>query len=328
MTVLVTADLHISANPRDAYRSNWLKKLPSLAAKHKANVVLILGDLTESKEGHSAELVNFIVAELHRLAEARQVVISQGNHDWHSSPDNPFFGFLAYIENITWISQPTPFLDGQAILLPHTADYERDWDKIDFKKYDLAFAHQTFQNAASDSGFKLSGIPLSYFPSNLQIISGDIHTPQELGNLIYVGSPYSIDFGDAAEPRILLIHDNGEIESIPCEGPQKRLVEVKSIADLKHVKGLAEGDILKVRVEIAPSDHAAWPEMAEQVRAWGLGQGYLIHLVQPIVAANAHSMIDERKAAPRKTDAQLLSEYVKHRGVDDGTAKVGLKLLG
>ena len=339
MTVLITADLHVSDNPRDDYRWTWLKKLPALLRKEKVELLIILGDLTESKSDHSAELVNGLVTGLHNVTTICPIIVLQGNHDYLSSPDNPYFAFLQRIEGISWVGRATPIRElpnvpatvsrslGRAGFFPFTPNYERDWANIDFKGFDLAFMHQTFANALSDSGFKLEGIPLSYFPKNLQIISGDIHRPQTLGPLTYVGSPYLIDFGDSFEPRILLIEDNGKMQSIPCTGPQKRLVEVKSIAELAKQRQLNEGDILKVRLEIAPGQHAEWPELAAKVRAWGADNGYLIHLVQPVVTALERGSAKAIKAKANKTDEQLIQEYAKSRGLDERTEKTGLTLL-
>ncbi len=338
MTTLVTADLHISNTPRDSYRWTWLKKLPALLRKEKVELLIILGDLTEEKGLHSAELVNGLVDGLHQAAGVCPLIILQGNHDGFSVT-NPYFAFLRRIEGISWVGQPTPMRDlknvpapvsrslGRAIFIPFSPNYGRDWTNINFKEYDRAFMHQTFTGAVSDSGFKLEGIPLSYFPKNLQIISGDIHKPQTLGQVTYVGSPTTIDFGDNFEPRILLIESNGKLRSIPCTSPQKRLVEVKSIAELAKQHQLNAGDILKVRLEIAPDQHAEWPELATKVRAWGVNNGYLIHLVQPVVTILERSSAKAIKAKANKTDEQLIKAYAKSRGLDERTEKTGLALL-
>src|ERR1035437_1458498 len=142
MTVLITADLHVSDNPRDDYRWAWLKKLPTLLRKEKIELLIILGDLCESKDNHSAELVNALVDHLYALAAVCPVIVLQGNHDYLSSPDNPYFRFLQRIEGISWIGRPIPIRDlknvpatvsrslGRAIFAPYSPNYERDWADI------------------------------------------------------------------------------------------------------------------------------------------------------------------------------------------------------
>lgn len=340
MTILITSDLHLSANPRDAYRHAFMKKLPKLAAKLQADVIFLLGDYTEEKDRHPAELVNAVVGHIKALSEVAPIVMLRGNHDWEANADIPFFAFLEAIESVSWVGRPTPsrelqnvpaaslkVLGGEAIFLPHSSNPERDWAKLCLGQYRWAFTHQCYENSESESGFKLPGTPLSVFPKGLKVVSGDVHTPQELGPVTYVGSPTTIDFGEDFEPRVLLINDKGQLQSILCEGPQKRLVEVKSVAELKAVKGLNSEDILKVRVEIAPAQHAEWPEIVAKVREWGLEKGFDVNAVQPSVKVERKSMPRVRKDAPKRFDTELLREYAQRRQVDEKTLKAGENLL-
>ena len=340
MPILITADVHLSINARDCYRLNAMQKFPTLLKKQGIELLLILGDLCEEKDNHSAELVNAVVSLVYSFAQCCPVIILQGNHDYQSGPDNPFFGFLRRIERVSWVGQPTALnslqnvpeavsraLGRGAILLPHSANPDRDWRDLDFRKYDWAVTHQTFAGATSDSGFKLSGVSLSLFPKHMQIVSGDIHHSQQLGNLTYCGSPFRIDFGDDFEPRILLIDDKGKIKSLPVDGPQKFLVEVKTIGELQKQAHLQPGDILKVRLTIRPDQHADWPALVSQVKAWGAEKGYLIDAVQPIVVGGQKSMTKDKPLAPKQSDEQLLTDYAKARGVDEKTVKIGLGLL-
>jgi len=344
MSILGTSDWHLSDKSLDAYRLKTIGKVfPELIKEYQIELLLCLGDLTEVKDGHKAELVNAVVGVFHELAQLCPVVILQGNHDWLSSPTNPYFGFLSRIEGLHWIGRPTPLAAlhlpsceaalkalGPAILLPHTASAERDWAGIDFREYDWAFAHQTFAGAIGDSGIKLGGVPLSFFPKGLRIISGDVHRPQKLGQLTYVGSPFSVDFGDHFDPRVLLI-DGSKVFSIPVPGPRKMLVEVESLAELKELDGradLASGDLLKVRVQLKPSEKAAWAETSAAVRAWGEKNGYHIHLVQPVMPSKATGSMITAKGNAVKTDEQLLREYATARALDKDTLKTGVQLLG
>jgi len=333
MTVLVTADLHWAESIRDSYRHEFQKHLRSIIEKKKVDLLIILGDLTETKDRHGAALVNQIMGHLIALSELCSVIIVRGNHDY-LDPDNPFFAFVEHFDEIYWVNQPMdgtsldcPELEqlGRCLFLPHTIDHEKDWAGIEFGDYHWIFTHNTFSGVHVGYGHTLSGIPTNIFPDNCQVISGDIHIPQELGPVIYVGSPYLVDHGDDYKPRVLLI-DGEIIKSIPAPGPQKRLVEVSSIEDLDNQKGLNEGDILKVRIKLAPGDHALWPELQAKVRQWGKDEGYIINKVQPVIEG-AKATPSRRRDQVRKSDEQLVEEYVRKMEVKKGTAKVGLDLL-
>lgn len=195
MTILITSDLHLNDNPRDAYRHNFVSRiLPDVMNKHQADLLLILGDFTDEKTRHDAWLVNTIVSHLKALSKICSIVCLRGNHDYIQA-DNPFFQFLGDIPNITWINKPTPseslgnlkhFL-GRSLFLPHTNNHERDWGKLinlPFDNYNWFFAHQTFAGAAVGPR-KFEGIDPKIFPQDADVISGDIHQPQSFENVTY-----------------------------------------------------------------------------------------------------------------------------------------------
>lgn len=238
--ILVTADWHLSDNPRDNYRHLWQQQLRDMIEEYCVEVLLVLGDLTEEKDRHRAGLVNKVVDHLYQLGQLCQVIVISGNHDY-VNPATPFYGFAHRIKGITWVgikdrsSPKKEALDklgmiGDALFLPHTTDYKRDWKGLKLNTYDWIFTHNTFHNADIGNGQRVeSGIPVTVFGDRPQVISGDVHIPQKLGPVTYVGAPYLIDFGDSYEPRVLLIDKKGQMRSIKTSGPQKRLVTVEFI---------------------------------------------------------------------------------------------------
>ena len=221
---LITSDWQLADGARDRYRLDFVvKTLSALIEKSKPDQLLVLGDITESKDSHPASLVNEIVNAFCSMAEYCEIVVLQGNHDFlHNA--HPFFAFLENFKGIHWISK-TEILDN-CLYLPHTRDYKKDWKGIDFKGHDFIFAHNIFTGVNTQTGHALAGIPPSIFPEDAQVISGDVHEPQTLadGKIIYVGSPTLTDFGDNYQPRVLLL-DDLQIKSIKVYGQQKRLVQ-------------------------------------------------------------------------------------------------------
>ena len=95
MNSLVTGDWHFSDNPRDDYRHAYMKKLMRLIKRKKVNNLIVLGDLTEEKDRHSAWLVNQVVLHFAELSQLCKIYILRGNHDY-VDPDTPFFSFLGH----------------------------------------------------------------------------------------------------------------------------------------------------------------------------------------------------------------------------------------
>jgi hypothetical protein len=328
MTILITSDLSLTDNSRDEYRFTFLEQtLPKLIAKHKVSSLYMLGDITEAKDNHGAWLVNRIADGFYKLAhDLGTMIILAGNHDYVGS-QHPFFCFLDMVENIIFIDKPQAL--GEYLFLPHTSNYQRDWKlwKGNANSFDYVFAHNTFAGAMAN-GMQLPGIPLDYFPRDTLILAGDVHTPQQfkhLGRVVcYVGAPYTVDFGDDYQPRVLLL-DAG-MKSVSVPGPQKRVVLVDTRGKPINKIELKPGDILKVRVPLVPEDYARWAEIRERVRDALGTEGFVIHAVEP---AMGNRFADRRKVkqCSTETDDQLLTRYAKHHGIDDKTLKVGLELL-
>lgn len=332
MSALISADLHLSDNPRDAYRHKFLTTtFLGLVKKHKVDLVIIGGDLTESKDNHSAQLVNSIVDFIYQLSALSEVVILRGNHDY-LNPDFPFYRFLRRIEGVSWINQPYECKEsiGNCLYLPHTNNYERDWKRFDFSEYDWIFSHNTFAGAVGDNGFTLEGIPIEIFPANAKVISGDIHKPQTLGPVTYVGAPTTIDFGDDYDPRVLLI-EQGRLKSIPCEGPQKRVINLKAGIgeDWKPVflKSAKAGDIVRVKVKINAKTMDKWAEIKSEIRQWCERYKLILHDCKPEVDLTQTRMTGQKVAQPLRSDEQIMKDYSQLRQVHPSYLDTGLELM-
>ena len=324
MTILVTGDIHLNDLPRDSYRHKFMEWLIEQCRKLKIEKIILLGDICEEKDHHGAWIVNQVVDYIDQLSQHSDVLILRGNHDYISE-DVPFFKFTDALRNVRWINQPllTNLSCGISLFLPHTNNYKKaNWPLK--QKCDFVFAHQTFQGA--DVGArKLDGIPLSIFRKDARIISGDIHVPQTIGNLTYVGAPYTVDFGDNYKGRVLLI-DGDKVKSIPYDGPQKRLIEVKSFSDIKSLEktGARKGDILKFRINVKQAQYDEWDAIKTDIRRWGDENGYNIEIVQPAVQMLPRTQI---KQSSVKDDKALLEAFVKRVDASKETLATGLRIL-
>lgn len=326
MPTLVTADLHLAENPRDAYRLAFFDQLPALAREYDADRVLVLGDITEAKDGHRATLVNRIVDGFAALAEVAQVYVLLGNHDYVSI-DVPFYRFLHHLPRVRWIAEPTALKLrglGDCLFLPHTRDVGA-WTTLMGQKYAWYFCHQTFGGADLGHGqlAKAGAAPFTRKAGD-RVVSGDVHVPQQLGAVTYVGSPYTIDFGDDFDPRILLL-DGTEMLSVPTEGPQKVLVEVPR----RHgpaSRAPHAGDIVKVRVELPPNSDRSRTDVRAEWRAWAGRMGVELYTVQ-VVSPEAGASTPKARLRHRAPDADLVRAYVKKMGKGKVTAAAGLKIV-
>lgn len=342
MSLLVTADLHFTDNPRDAHRWELLPWLAKQAIKHKAEAVLLLGDLTDAKDKHSAALTNRMVQGLHDLAQVVQVIIIRGNHDYIDE-NEPFFGFVNAVysdtsNNIRFLTKPTMIQFssmGEALFLPNTRDYKKDWETLYTNQTKYIFTHQTYDGCLTENGTKLEGIPPSFFAGfRGQVWSGDIHKPQKVGkNIEYVGAPYRCRFGDDYKPRVVLLNDNGTHKDLHFPTKNKVLVRLgpsDSLRDSAVVETLYAGDQIKVRVELSRARYAEWPKVRAQIVQQAAELG--LELTGPELVA----LPDQPKATPagRKGGQQAqtgpqgaVAAYAAKKGASDALRAAGLDLL-
>ena len=322
MRTFVTSDLHLSDNPRDSYRLDFLYRLPDLLVKHNIDRLFLLGDLTEAKDRHSAWLVNQVVRGLAAVAGAvDETIVLRGNHDG-VDPEWPFFGFLSEIPDLRYIGTPTDI--EHWLFLPHSRDPH--WDPVIFDGVKRIFTHNTFAGALVN-GVAMHGIALDALP-NVPIISGDIHNPQQLGRLIYVGAPYTVDFGDNFEPRALIL-DNGKLLTLKLHGPQKRVVLIDSVAGARDaIAAVAQpNDRIRVQFALAQGDYPLWPSIQQQIRDLCDHEDFILDSVVPLVQRGLQHPAAPRQPTAGISDEQLLKAYCRRRDLDAKLTQQGVDLL-
>lgn len=326
MKRLVTSDWQLCDNPRDRYRTDFVvKTLPDLIDKYNVDQLLVLGDITEQKDNHPAPLVNEIVRTFEAISKKCEIIILEGNHDYlHEG--FPFFEFLKYTKNISWISKPTE--RDNCLYLPHTRDYKKEWKGLKFDGCDFVFAHNIFTGVNTQTGHALSGISPSVFPDDALIISGDVHDPQTIadGKIIYAGSPCLCDFGDDYQPRVLLL-DDLKVKSIKVYGQQKRLIQLYWPNDIElPYEKVNENDIVKIQVHISMENVSQWIDIRSKVEDWAAKRKWIVNTIQPIVSY----VQGERKKivkSQKKSDGQYLQSFVQRTGTDERTAQIGKEIV-
>lgn len=332
---LITSDLHLSSNIRDAYRQKWVSTLPALMNKYKVSELLILGDLTEAKDNHDAELVNFIFQTVHQCAQVAPVYILRGNHDGLTA-SNSFFRFLDYIKDVWWCERPeTATLKsiGPCNFIPHMRS-AADWKADQMSSKPVILTHNTFSGADVGHGQIMDGLPLSLLPATTTVISGDVHVPQKLKNVTYVGAPYTVDFGDDYEPRFLLaekVAGKCVLTSVLCKGPQKRscvlaLAELSNIS--RHLRDVNSDDILDLQIQVTADEQANLATIITSAQKWAEQKGVVLHSVRfKTDQASKRSIKSSNPIKSAQSDATVLTNYCKRNKVTGALAKAGHNIL-
>lgn len=280
---LLTTDLHLSEKSEDQYRFDlfpWIIDNYS----NQIDTVFITGDLTDRKNFHADWFVNKVVDCIRSLAKHFEVYLLCGNHDYDVDPTQPFFGFLGKYRSVNYILSPLFWQAQKMLFLPHSRKPGEDWSilsKPEVSDLKAIFMHQTFRGSVSESGRVLEGISSRRFRRfDCPIFSGDIHVPQQLGPITYIGCPYHIHYGDKFEPRVLLLNRKFETQDVQFPAPRKLMIDLDHGKVLDKMRRLSEwGDRAKVRIHLHRSEFGNWPEHRELVRKVAKKIGISLHSV-------------------------------------------------
>lgn len=280
---LIITDIHLTEKSEDRYRFEIFPWIEEKFGK-RLDKVFILGDLTDRKDFHAGWFVNKVVEHLRELSNSIEVYAIKGNHDYDADQNNPFFRFLRDYEKIHYFTDPAIDKDG-VLFLPHSRDPKRDWKILNRCRpgeVKTIMMHQTFDGAISESGYEMRGVDWKQFEKwNCPVYSGDIHKPQKLGPITYVGSPFHIRYGDKFKPRCLLLDRNfHELREVQFPAPRKLVFEIERATDM-HSVDAKRGDMVKVRVFMPRSKFTEWPEQRDIVRSIAAKKKIKLHSVVP-----------------------------------------------
>lgn len=329
MNILLTSDLHLNSNPRDADRWNLFPWLREQIKKHRVTKTMLLGDLTDAKDCHPSTLVNRISDELNSLALKAPVTLLKGNHDYIEQ-ELPFFLFVNQMaRKIRFISVPTYDNENDFIFLPHTRDHKQAWSGLDFKQAEYIFCHQTFTGALAENGTVLHGIdPKVFADTDAKIWSGDIHTPQRIKNsqIEYVGTPYRVHFGDTYKPRVVLI-GNGEVQNLYFPGKGRELIVGGNLEDIKR-HDFVMGTQVKIRVKLRRSEYPEWPSLRKQIRKVADKRGWEVCGIELKARKVKRPTLEQAEATgPQSTPEDELSTYGKAKKADKPLMQQGFDFL-
>ena len=332
--MILISDLHLTDKEADSYRWGIFSRVLILSGKLDREAeagtnktLVILGDLTDSKDHHSSHLVNKIVEQLHILvANGMEIFILMGNHDY-INPAEPFFKFLGEIDGINYVGWTKNFILGgiQCLFLPHTRDPKGEWKANRIMKWggnsDFVFMHQSVLGSVTSNGYEMEeGLKPSYFKRfKGKVISGDIHVPQDVGPVTYVGSPYSVRFNDHFEGSMLSIDKKKKITRYATGIPGRRMLDITSVDEIEAPEGFQ----VKVRVHLSSVED--WPSFKEEVERRCKDKNLKLQSVQ-LIKEGLLPLRRKRKQDPLLTAFDVIENFGNRRGLSKRQIKIGKEI--
>lgn len=336
LPALLTADLHLVAEPACEYRWQLFKWLHPIIKEERVKTLCILGDLVDRKDNHPAVLVNRIADELRWLVKDTGVEVNvlAGNHDWLKEGEE-FFRFLRHIPGINYITEPWEHPDTKgplSMFLPFTKDPNAAWKDLGYMEaYEYVFMHQTIKGAIASNGERMSAgesFP-DIFDGVGKVYSGDIHVPQIIGSVEYVGSPYHVHFGDNFKPRVVLLEVNGNPVDLHIPDMPKRVtLEATSMAQLKSFYW-QRGDQAKIRLKLRPEERHEWSAFRREAAAWLRSRDVYVHGIELIALGGDGQRITHNRARRLSgmSPADALQRYVEDEELGGDAFETGMRLL-
>ena len=334
--LLLLADIHLTDAYKDNYRWGLFDWLENKQKKYHFTKVVILGDLTEKKNNHSALFVNKFVEAL--LYSQLSFIILMGNHDYEADQD-PFFRFLRFFPTIHYIKQPAEYKwitneKGKyknLLFLPHTRMPIDDWSGINLNLPDYIFMHQTVTGSIASNGQKLIGELDDSLPvgEHTKVYSGDIHVPQRVGPIEYVGSPYHVHFGDNFSPRALLIYPDGDRIVLHFQTLQRFVATVSDPEEIRKLN-CRENDQIEVRIRLHQREIGKWAALKRLTSEICIERKLDIRAIKPDIIQGKRRVLLKELHTPqqlkRAPDSSFRS-YCKAKTLGDDILKAGLEII-
>lgn len=325
---ILTADWHLTDSEIESYRWNIFDTLRAISLQHAVTQILVLGDITDRKDRHAGNLLNRLVHALKDLSNDAGVVITilMGNHD---APLNgtPYWTFLNE-GPIHYITEPT-ILSG-ILLLPFSANPAAEWADLDFNKC-AVMMHQTLAGSLVDGDRKIEYAPhpLPLFPRGVPIYSGDVHRPQSIGGVTYVGAPHPVRFSETWENRVLVIKKNDfkNPHQVNIRSIRRAILDISSSDQLKSLR-FGTNDQLKIRYMLTAGKMAEWPKEEQAIRDWAAKKG--------IVLASVEATLQEELTLDSKPKAsamelmrpdEVIRQFGESEKLSEDVIAVGQSLL-
>lgn len=333
---ILFTDTHLTDSLIDEYRWNVFDSVEHLAKEHNVKNIFCLGDFSDRKDRHSGVLVNRVVDRFLKLTQSvgGMLFILAGNHD--APITGPYYWtFLNNTPSIKYITEPTfcPIPSGKGIyLFPFTSNPVKDWAGLDYRLADAVFMHQTISGALIEGDRILtSSTILPSIPKGIPIFSGDVHRPQKLGDLTYIGTPHPIKFSETWANRVILIKDDDFHHPIDIWLPSTRrsILDIHSTDDLKNLN-LTTGDQVKIRYHLTNEKLSQYPIDEERIKTWGQETGIIICGLDPILEGSGlqvDSSEDAQLVPELLSNEQVLKLFSEQEKLDPKVIEMGLQCL-
>jgi len=220
--------------------------------QHPEATTVLLGDLYNN---HSNIRVEVLAFWEQFFSEAKNTIAIVGNHDRPHKGGEGEHALMAHT-NAAVVDQPT-VIDGVGFM-PYMETPEAFVEALKGLDVRHLFCHQTFQGARYEAGFYApDGVATESLPADLHVISGHIHSPQQIGRVWYPGAPRWRSVADANVDRFIYLvrldvtssTPAKVVEQWPTESAGCTPIRIKTVATAEELEAVTPAPGLRIQVQ-------------------------------------------------------------------------------
>jgi DNA repair exonuclease SbcCD nuclease subunit len=248
---LVVGDPHVVVEELDECRRLADFILEKQREYPRAATVL-LGDLYNNHSHIRVEVLAFWESF---FARARDTIAIVGNHDRPHRGEGGEHALMAHT-NAKVVDVPTVINGiGYIPYMPTPEAFTEAMKTINSPP--LVFCHQTFQGARYEAGFFApDGVPTESLSPGVNIISGHIHTPQQVGPVWYPGAPRWRSIADANVDRFVYLvrwdPDSGTLDVVekwPTETAGCTPIRILTVDNQEALEAVVSKPGLRIQIQ-------------------------------------------------------------------------------
>jgi len=216
MKELIIGDIHLGNPSHLNFQIPFLKSMIDYANENNIKCVTFLGDIFDNRTSTNTLALHAFNDTLQSLYNSNiEVIILKGNHDLYYRKDSkvsPLDIVCKGYDNIQLVSDSLR-IDNRLYI-----GWQFDTDTLPkLMKDDIVYGHFEIKDFYMTKTYKSThGFDLVKFKDVKQVFSGHYHTKQVVGNIMYTGTPYQLNYSDFGDVKCLHVydHDTNEIKVI------------------------------------------------------------------------------------------------------------------
>jgi DNA repair exonuclease SbcCD nuclease subunit len=310
-----------------------VNQVGELGRKYQVKRIFLLGDVFELKDRIPARIMILFAEAVAKYP--CPLTILRGNHDFAEDEYAPIRllereGKIDFISN-PWVDFSKTSTSNGIAFLPYFRKWNQfveEWKRLHFlieghsEPTKLFLFHNTVPGSKFANNRKAEGEFDLPTIKNVRYLAGDIHLPQKVGPIQYLGSPYQVDFGEEGQDKFVYLYKTeGDILTpVELKYPKFISVDVSTINDIEQKD--IEGNYVRMIGEVLKEKKEQVEECKKILESWN---------PKFVVSAVKYRTEKKTRIDVAKSDHQaVLSEFLQQSetGLDKKRLlEVGLDLI-